>query len=205
MLVREGSVDRTRRWEPEPENCDEAAGRAGTGRPPGRPLTPAPGPTGPGRPLAPPAGPGPVGRDPAGRRPEPGPHGLPSLVTALEPAGRAPLHDHGRPHRAGRRRPGRPFRRLPGGGRARLPRGLPRRPALAPPQHLLLGLPGLPAAARLARPREPDPAREPTAGTGRPPPPGGPSRRERRRRPPLAVRPAPLGRAGRHRPPVPRP
>ena len=27
-------------WDPEPENCDEAAGRAGTGRPSGRPLPP---------------------------------------------------------------------------------------------------------------------------------------------------------------------
>ena len=48
---------------------------------------------------------------------------------------------------AGGDHPGRPLRRLPGGGRARLPRRHPGRPPLAHPQHLLLGLPGLPAAA----------------------------------------------------------
>ena len=132
------------------------------------------------------------------------PHRLAPLVTALSrrPTG---LVAGGRADRAGGDHPGRPLRRLPGGGGARLPRGLPRRPPVAHPQHLLLGLPRLPAAARRPCPRRPDPARQPAAGPDRPPPPDGAGRRERRRRQPGALRPAPLRRAGRHRPPVPRP
>src|SRR5215218_8543688 len=109
MLVRDGSVDRTLRWDPEPENCDGAAGRAGTGRPSGRSVSPAPGgprprpgrgrgpapgrhhpdplpgpPPRPRRPLGAPPGPGPVGRDQAGGRAHPAAHRLPSLVAALE-------------------------------------------------------------------------------------------------------------------------
>ena len=188
---------------------------AAAGRPPGpraelpgrrprpRPDHPDPVPRHPPRPRRPLGarpGPRPVGRDQAGRRAGPG-HTPPASGRGAGRGGRRPVVG-GRADRAEAIIPVDRFVAYLEAERA-FPEDS-RRPPLARPQHLLLGLPGLPAAARLPPARRPDPARQPAAGPDRPPPPDGTGRRERPRRQPGALRPAPLGRAGRHRPPVPR-